>query len=63
MNTTNPMRDSELGKYVCVEQCTHRHRTITSDGVWVRKPDSLNPGSHVYSSAHRDCYERATPGN
>jgi hypothetical protein len=23
----------------------------------VAEPDPLNPGSHLYSSAHRDCYE------
>jgi hypothetical protein len=62
---SQPMKDSELGRYVCVVHpapeaggCLHSpHITITSDGVWVRLPDSLNPGSHVYSSAHRDCYE------
>jgi hypothetical protein len=59
---TQPMKDSELGRYVCVAHggCLHRDRTITSGGVWVRSPDPdpLNPGSHLYSSAHRDCYER-----
>jgi hypothetical protein len=31
---------------------------IDADGVWVRSPDPdpLNPGSHLYSSAHRGCY-------
>jgi hypothetical protein len=58
-----PMKASELGRYVCVRNCQHTGprdtRTIRSDGVWVRSPgpDTLNPGSHVYSSAHRDCYE------
>jgi hypothetical protein len=60
-----PMKASELGQYVCVVHpapeaggCLHSPNiTIMSDGVWVRLPDSLNPGSHVYSSAHRDCYE------
>jgi hypothetical protein len=54
------MKASELGRYVCVRDCRHSPRiTIRSDGVWVRSqdPDPLNPGSHVYSSAHRDCYE------
>jgi hypothetical protein len=64
---SQPMKDSELGRYVCVAHaapgeargCLHRDRTITSDGVWVRSPDPdpLNPGSHLYSSAHRDCFE------
>jgi hypothetical protein len=59
---SQPMKDSELGRYVCVARggCLHTpHRTITADGVWVRSPDpdSLNPGSHLYSSAHRDCFE------
>jgi hypothetical protein len=56
---SQPMKDSELGRYVCVAHggCLHRNRTITSDGVWVRSPDPLVPGSHFYSSAHRDCYE------
>lgn len=70
MSTSNgmesaPMKDSELGKYVCVVHpdpaaggCLHSpHITIMSDGVWVKLPDSVNPGSFVYSSAHRDCYE------
>jgi hypothetical protein len=59
-----PMKASELGQYVCVAHggCLHTERggrTIRADGVWVRSPDPdpLNPGSHVYSSAHRDCYE------
>ena len=60
---SQPMKPSELGTYVCVAHggCLHSpHITITSDGVWVRSPDPdpLNPGSHLYSSAHRDCYER-----
>lgn len=57
---TQPMREDELGRYVCVARggCLHTpDLTIREDGVWVRYPDSLNPGSHVYSSAHRTCYE------
>ena len=59
---SQPMKASELGRYVCVAHggCLHSpHITINSDGVWVRSPDPdpLNPGSHLYSSAHRDCYE------
>lgn len=59
---SQPMKADELGRYVCVAHggCLHYpHRTITSDGVWVKSPDPdpLNPGSHLYSSAHRDCYE------
>jgi hypothetical protein len=57
-----PMKPHEMapGTYVCVRDCRHSpYITIRSDGVWVRSPDPdpLNPGSHVYSSAHRDCYE------
>lgn len=58
---TRPMKASELGRYVCVAHggCQHSPRiTITSDGVWVKVPDSLNPGGHMYTSAHRDCCER-----
>ncbi len=62
---SQPMKPEELGQYVCVAHggCLHRGersgRTINSDGVWVRSPDPdpLNPGSHIYSSAHRDCFE------
>lgn len=61
---TQPMHEDELGRYVCVARGTPTGGclrspdiTITSDGVWVRYPDSLNPGSHVYSSAHRACYQ------
>lgn len=57
---TQPMREDELGRYVCVARggCQHSpHLTINADGVWVRYPDSLTPGSYVYSSAHRTCYE------
>ena len=62
---TAPMKAGELNRYVCVHECLHTGprprdtRTIRSDGVWVRSPDPdpLNPGSHLYSSAHRDCYE------
>jgi hypothetical protein len=57
MTDTRPMKDTELGHYVCVAGCLHSHRTITSDGVWVRSPDPLNPDSDLYSSAHRDCHE------
>lgn len=61
MDNTHPMTKEEMesGRYVCVARggCLHSpHITIHSNGVWVRYPDSLNPGSHVYSSAHRDCY-------
>lgn len=59
MSETQPMREDELGRYVCVARggCQHTpHITINADGVWVRYPDSLNPGSFVYSSAHRVCY-------
>lgn len=57
-----PMKAGELGRFVCVSRngCLHSPCiTIRSDGVWVRSPDPdpLNPGSHLYSSAHRDCYE------
>ena len=63
---SQPMKPGELGRYVCVStpigagECLHSpHITIMSDGVWVRSPDPdpLNPGSHLYSSAHRDCFE------
>lgn len=59
---TRPMKPGELGRYVCVAHggCLHSPKiTITADGVWVRSPDPdpLNPGSHLYSSAHRDCFE------
>jgi hypothetical protein len=48
-----PMKDSELGQYVCVLACLHSpHITIRSDGVWVKQ----GPGG-PFSSAHRDCYE------
>lgn len=55
---SQPMKQDELGRYVCVAHggCLHSpHRTITSDGVWVRVRDSL--GTHTYSSAHRDCFD------
>jgi hypothetical protein len=55
-----PMAAGELGRYVCVAHggCLHSpHITINANGVWVKSPDSLHPGSHVYSSAHRDCFE------
>lgn len=58
---TQPMKSAEYGRFVCVAHggCLHSpHITIHSDGVWVRYPDSLNPGGHLYTSAHRDCYER-----
>ena len=56
---SQPMKPDELGRYVCVAQggCLRLHRTISDNGVWVRSPDSLHPGSHLYSSAHRDCLE------
>jgi hypothetical protein len=50
-----PMKDSELGQFVCVAHggCLHSpHRTIRSDGVWV-KQGSGGP----FSSAHRDCFD------
>lgn len=53
---TQPMKASELGRFVCVAHggCLHSpHRMITSDGVWVKQ----GYGGPV-SSAHRDCYER-----
>lgn len=60
MDNIHPMTDEEMqGRYVCVARggCLHSpHITITSNGVWVRYPDSMNPGSTVSSSAHRDCY-------
>jgi hypothetical protein len=52
---TQPMKENELGRYVCVAHggCLHSpHRTIHSDGVWVRQA----PGG-PFSSAHRDCFE------
>jgi hypothetical protein len=62
---SQPMKASELGRYVCVPSgsCLHRGldrrgSMIDANGVWVRSPDPLNPGSYLYSSAHRDCYER-----
>jgi hypothetical protein len=57
---SKPMRKDELGRYVCVAHggCLHSpHITINDGGVWVRSADPLNPGSHLYSSAHRDCFE------
>jgi hypothetical protein len=67
MDTTEtaPMKPAELGRYVCVHSCLHSpHITIRSDGIWVRSPDPdpLNPGSHLYSSAHRDCYDAEQSG-
>ena len=59
---TLPMQPHELGRYVCVAagKCLYSpYITINTDGLWVRLPDSLNPGSYVYSSAHRRCYEHA----
>jgi hypothetical protein len=50
-----PMKDSELGRFVCVPSgdCLHSpDLTIHADGVWVR-----SPGGNTYSSAHRDCFE------
>lgn len=49
-----PMKDAELGKYVCVAHggCIYSpYITITFDGVWVRS-------NGLYSSAHRACYDR-----
>jgi hypothetical protein len=67
VENTQQMRDDELDRYVCVAhglaRCLHSpDLTIRADGVWVRLPDSLNPGSYVYSSAHRDCYEAGHAG-
>ena len=57
-----PMEPGALGRFVCVARggCLHSPRiTIHSNWVWVRSldPDPLNPDSHLYSSAHRDCFE------
>jgi hypothetical protein len=61
---TQPMKAGEMGRFVCVAHggCLHaippgRSSTIRADGVWVRHPD-LNQGGHLFSSAHRGCYER-----
>lgn len=59
---TQPMKPEDYGRYVCVAagRCLYTpHITIYSSGVWVRLPDSLNPGSHIYSSAHLRCWEQA----
>jgi hypothetical protein len=48
-----PMKDEELGHYVCVAPagCLHApKRDINADGVWVK-------AGQQWSSAHRDCYE------
>ena len=55
------MKDTELGKYVCVIDggCLHSpHITITSDGIWRKRPNPAGPSPYVYTSAHRDCYVR-----
>lgn len=58
MNQTTesaPMKDSELGQYVCVAQggCLYTpNRTIRTDGVWVKT-------GQQWSSAHRVCHEAA----
>jgi hypothetical protein len=60
MLESKPMKTGELGRFVCVAQggCLHSpKRTIDSDGVWARSPDPQVPGSYMYSSAHRDCFE------
>jgi hypothetical protein len=44
------MKPSELGKFVCVANCRQDHRTISSDGVWVKT-------GTMFSSAHRACHE------
>jgi hypothetical protein len=59
---SRPMKPSELGRYVCVAHggCLKSPKiTIESDGVWVRSPhpDPLSGGKHLYTSAHRDCFE------
>jgi hypothetical protein len=51
-----PMKAGEYGRYVCVAHggCLHSPRiAITADGVWVRQ----RPAG-VFTSAHRDCFER-----
>jgi hypothetical protein len=62
-----PMKDSELGRYVCVIHppagCLHSpHITITSDGVWVKSETGPYGVTGTVSSAHRDCYEAAQLG-
>lgn len=52
---TAPMKDSELGQFVCVihpqEGCLHSpHITINSGGVWVKT-------STLWSSGHADCVQ------
>lgn len=51
-----PMKDSELGRYVCVIHplpgCLHSpDATIRADGVWVK-------AGQMWSSGHADCYQR-----
>jgi hypothetical protein len=51
---SRPMKDSELGRYVCVTRpaagCLHRSTTVSADGVWVKT-------GQQWSTAHRDCYQ------
>jgi hypothetical protein len=61
LSDATPMKESELGKYVCVIDggCLHSpHITITSDGIWRKRPNPAGPSPYVYTSAHRDCYVR-----
>ena len=51
--TVRNMTQNELGQYVCVMNCQEKDITIRTDGVWVKT-------GALYSSAHRDCYERET---
>lgn len=49
---SQPMKQSELGRYVCVAHggCLRTpHTTIMADGVWVK-------AGQQWSSAHRDCF-------
>jgi hypothetical protein len=58
MPEIQPMKEEELGKYVCVARGGCKlspYRTIYEDGVWVQYRNSGGPPSHVYSSAHRHC--------
>lgn len=50
------MKDSELGKFVCVANCQEPKRVINSDGVWVKTGD-------MFSSAHRTCHEAQQRSN
>lgn len=55
MMDTQPMKQGELGRYVCVARggCLHSPEiTIEEGGVWVREKS----GGPI-SSAHGDCFE------